>query len=411
MNFFAGMRKEGFRVIGMSAAHRKPREKAASQNVRRSALCAWTLVWLGLLVLPCSFAALTQAQEPAPAQGAQSGASSVQTGIQPGAQAGAQAAAASPGAQQPDQESLGTVAGTVVDQTGAFIVGARVELTLANGSLNEKAFTDTNGQFYFLNVTPGDFKLTISVEHFENKVVSGTVHAGEHYVAPQIVLTLATQTTYVTVTQTQEQIAEEEIKVQETQRVLGFIPNFYVSYVRDAAPLNAKQKFKLAWKSSTDPITIVLVGALAGGEQAANSYKGYGQGAAGYGKRFGATYADVVDGTFLGSAVFPALLKQDPRYFYKGTGSFRSRLLYAVSNAFICKGDNKKWQPNYSNILGNIAAGGIANAYYPASNRGAGLTFETAGIRIGETAVAGIFQEFIVRKLTPGLQSRNTTQP
>ncbi|HTR47762.1 MAG TPA: carboxypeptidase-like regulatory domain-containing protein [Verrucomicrobiae bacterium] len=299
------------------------------------------------------------------------------------------------------QESFGTVAGTVVDQTGAFVPGARVELTAVKPSVDEKAFTDTNGQFYFLNVPAADFRLTISAEHFENATVTGTVHAGEHYVAPQIVLTLATQTTSVSVTQTQEEIAEEQLKVQETQRVLGFIPNFYVTYVPDAAPLTAKQKFRLAWKSSSDPVTIALVAALAGGEQASNEYKGYGQGAQGYGKRFGATLADVVDGTFLGAAVFPTVLKQDPRYFYKGTGSTQSRLFYAIANAFICKGDNKKWQPNYSNILGNLAAGGIANAYYPAGDRGAGLTFATAGIRIGETAAAGIFQEFVVRKLTP----------
>jgi len=322
-----------------------------------------------------------------------------------------QGAANSPAGQQGDQQSPGTIAGTVVDQTGAFIVGAKVELKIASGSIDEKAFTDSSGQFYFLNVNPGNFEVTISAEHFANQVVSGTLHPGEHYVAPQIVLPLAMQTASVTVTQTQEEIAEEQIKVQETQRVLGFIPNFYVSYVPDPAPLTPGQKMKLAWKSSSDLVTIGLVAALAGGEQASNSFKGYGQGAQGYGKRFGANYADVFDGTFLGGAIFPILFKQDPRYFYKGTGGVRSRLAYALVNAFICKGDNKKWQPNYSNVLGNIAAGGIANAYYPATNRGAGPTFETAGVRIGETALAGVFQEFIVRKLTPGVQGRNTTQP
>jgi hypothetical protein len=272
--------------------------------------------------------------------------------------------------------------------------------------------TDSFGQFYFLNVPAGNFQLSISAPNFATQVISGTVHPGEHYVAPQITLIIATATTQVTVgALTQQEEAEQEVQQEEKQRVLGFIPNFYVTYLPNAALLSAKQKFRLAWKSSTDPISIVLVGAVAGSEQATNGFKGYGQGAQGYGKRFGATYADVVDGTFLGGAVFPVLLKQDPRYFYKGTGSFRSRLFYALSMAFICKGDNKKWQPNYSNVLGNIAAGGIANAYYPASNRGAGLTFQTAGVRIGETALAGVFQEFVIRKLTPNVPGRNTTQP
>ena len=311
---------------------------------------------------------------------------------------------------QPDPNALGTVAGTVADPTGALIPGSHIKLTPADGSASRETVSDANGGFYFLDVPPGNFQLNVSAANFSTEIVAGTVRAGEHYVAPQIVLSLAIETTSVTVTQTQEEIAQEQVKIEEHQRVLGVIPNFYVSYIPDAAPLTAKQKFGLAWKSSTDPITIVLVGAVAGAQQATNEFKGYGQGAQGYGKRFGASYADVVDGTFLGAAVFPTILKQDPRYFYKGTGSFHSRLLYALANAFICKGDNKKWQPNYSNILGNIAAGGVANAYYPASNRGAGLTFETAGIRIGETALAGVFQEFIVRKLTPNLPSRNVTQ-
>jgi len=315
-----------------------------------------------------------------------------------------------PPAKPADEPSAGTVAGTIADPTGALVPGAHVKLTAADQSTRETV-SDSNGQFYFLDVPPGNFQLNVSALNFNTEVVAGTVGPGEHYVAPQIVLALATQTTSVTVTQTQEEIAQEQVKIEEHQRVLGVIPNFYVSYIPDAAPLTPRQKFRLAWKSSSDPITVVLIGALAGSEQANNQFKGYGQGAQGYAKRFGATYADVVDGTFLGSAVLPSLLHQDPRYFYKGTGSFRSRLLYAFSNAFICKGDNRKWQPNYSNILGNLAAGGIANAYYPASNRGAGLTFETAGIRIGETAVAGIFQEFIVRKLTPNLPSRNASQP
>ena len=105
--------------------------------------------------------------------------------------------------------------------------------------------------------------------------------------------------------------------------------------------------------------------ALAGIEQAQNHFSGYGQGAEGYGKRFGAGYADTVAGTFIGGAILPSLLKQDPRYFYKGTGSKPSRFRMRIANALICKGDNGRWQTNYSNILGSLAAGGISNLYYP----------------------------------------------
>jgi hypothetical protein len=207
--------------------------------------------------------------------------------------------------------------------------------------------------------------------------------------------------TEVQVGVSQTEVAEEQIKVEEKQRVLGVLPNFYVSYVPNAAPLNSKQKFKLAWKTVVDPFTLVFVGGAAGVEQAQNHFIGYGQGAQGYGKRFGAGYADTLTGTFIGSAILPSLLKQDPRYFYKGSGSAPSRILYAIANSVICKGDNRHWQANYSNILGSLAAGGISNLYYPAQDRnGAGLTFENAAIGIGGTAVANLFQEFLIRKLT-----------
>ncbi|HXW61760.1 MAG TPA: carboxypeptidase-like regulatory domain-containing protein [Candidatus Acidoferrales bacterium] len=347
-----------------------------------------SFAWLSLGVVAAGFPVLARAQQVSSTQGAPSA-----------------------GAQPSRPQSPGSVTGTVIDQTEALLPGALVVLTRPDDSTRQETETDRNGQFSFANVPSGPFQLSISAANFATEVVSGTVSPGQTYVVPEITLPLATQVTRVTVGLTQEEVAEEQVKLEEKQRVLGFIPNFYVSYVPDAAPLTPKQKFGLAWKTSIDPVTFLGVGVLAGVQQATNQFKGYGQGAQGYAKRFGATYADVVDGTFLGSAVFPSLLKQDPRYFYKGTGSFRSRLLYALSNAVMCKGDNKQWQPNYSNILGNFAAGGIANLYYPASNRGVGLTFETAGIRIGETAVAGVFQEFIIRKLTPNLPPRNVSQP
>ena len=156
----------------------------------------------------------------------------------------------------------------------------------------------------------------------------------------------------------------------------------------------------------------MFVGGAAGIEQAENEFSGYGQGAQGYAKRFGAGYADTVSGTFIGGAILPSLLKQDPRYFYKGTGSKRARALYAIANAFICKGDNGRWQPNYSNVLGSLAAGGISNLYYPALDRdGAELTFENAALGLGASAVANLLQEFVIRKFTPKVPNRPNPVP
>src|SRR5208282_4988429 len=122
--------------------------------------------------------------------------------------------------------------------------------------------------------------------------------------------------------------------------------------------------------------------------------------------------ADFLAGTYIGSAILPSILKQDPRYFYKGTGTKRSRILYALANAVICKGDNGHWQANYSAIIGSLAAGGISNLYYPAKNRdGAELTFENALISIGATAAANILQEFVVKKFTPSASAREPNKP
>ena len=155
-----------------------------------------------------------------------------------------------------------------------------------------------------------------------------------------------------------------------------------------------------------------VTGAVAGIEQADNAFSGYGQGAQGYAKRYGAAYADLVSGTFLGSAIFPSLLKQDPRYFYKGTGSRKSRFFYAVANAVICKGDNGHWQPNYSFILGDLAAGGISNLYYPAQNRnGVSLTFENMGIAVGGGAVGNVVQEFFLKRFTSHAPATEQAKP
>ena len=307
---------------------------------------------------------------------------------------------------QPDQQSSGKISGTVIVQTGAIAVGAQVELTREGQSGKQEVLSDDNGHFAFANLPPGPFQLAVTSAGFATQSFSGVLHPGEAFIVPPIMMSVAAAVTEVQVVAlTEVEVAEVQIKEQEKQRVLGIIPNFYASYVPDAAPLVSRQKFHLAWRSVIDPFTFVAVGALAGIQQAGDQYEEYGQGAEGYAKRYGAAYADVFAGTFIGSAILPSLFKQDPRYFYKGTGSTRSRMLYALGNAIICKGDNKRWQPNYSGILGSFATGGISYLYYPESDRGGELLVENAMIRIAESAVAGVFQEFVIRKLTPHLQS------
>jgi hypothetical protein len=312
----------------------------------------------------------------------------------------------------------GSIHGLIEDRGGAVYEGAKVTLSQPEagprpgGAPLQTATSDSNGRFNFANVSPGPFTLTVTSNGFATQVVTGALRPGQTYEANAIVLTMNGTTSDVIVTASQVEIAQELLKQEETQRVLGVIPNFYVTYVPNAPPLTSKQKFNLAWKSSIDPVTFLAVGVFAGTEQAANSFSGFGQGAQGYAKRFGAGYADSFIGAMIGGAILPSWWNQDPRYFYKGTGSTRSRVMYAIENSVICKGDNGHWQVNYSAIIGGLAAGGISNLYYPPGSRsGAGLTFENALIGTAGSAVQNLFQEFVIRKLTPRVPNYGAGKP
>ena len=317
-------------------------------------------------------------------------------------------------AKQPTSPANGSIHGVVTDRDGAVYQGVQITLTQAfpSAAPGKTTTSDSNGQFQFLNVPPGSFTLTISSQGFTTQVVSGALQSGESYQAPAIALAFSTATSEVQVTASRVEVAQEQLHEEEQQRVFGVLPNFYVVYAPNAPPLNTRQKFHLAWKSSIDPVTFAITGAFAGIEQADNGLSGYGQGAQGYAKRFGANYADNFIGTMIGSAILPSLLKQDPRYFYKGTGTTRSRILYAIANSVICKGDNGQWQPNYSGILGSLAAGGISNLYYPASDRdGVSLTIEETLLGIAGSAAQNLFQEFFVRRFTPKLPNYQLPKP
>jgi len=358
------------------------------------------LVWLSLPVLLCSFPSWSQ-QPPTD-----------QTQTTTSALADLEGAQASGGGPQHDEHQPGSISGKVVDQSGVNIAGAVVKLTREGQSSDLVVTSDEDGLFAFSNVAPGPFQLTISSPGLASQESSGTLRSGEAYVTPLIMLVIPTQVTEVHVALTPEELATVQIKEQEKQRVFGVIPNFYVSYEPIPAPLAPKHKFELAWKSASDPITLIGVGAVAGMSQAGDRWSAYGQGAQGYAKRYGAVYADVFSATLIGGAVMPSILKQDPRYFYKGNGSKRSRILYAVASSVICKGDNGHWQPNYSNIIGSFAGAGLQALYLPANDRrGSNFVVSSALIRLGETSLVGVLQEFVLSKLTPNRPRRVTSQP
>jgi hypothetical protein len=309
-------------------------------------------------------------------------------------------------------ESDAGIAGTVTAPDGHVIAGAQVTLISKPSKLQQTILTDGQGSFHFTGLPMGTFQITATATEFAPWVGHDiTLSANQQYQLPDISLEIASASTTVHAVFTGYDLAEQQVHLQEKQRVLGIFPNFYTSYVWRAERLTAGQKFRLAWRESIDPVTFLTTGAIAGIQQWDNDFADYGQGAAGYAKRYGANYADGFIGVMMGGAILPSILHQDPRYFYKGTGSIRSRALYAISTVVICRGDNGRWQPNYSNVLGTFAAGGISNAYYPANDRGFQLTMENSLIGLAAGGGAALLQEFLIRKISRGVPPSPSAQP
>lgn len=337
------------------------------------------------LVLPLSAAALAPAQQLAFAE--LPDAPSV-------LQAGAQAS----------QTQMGSLIGVVKDVTGGLVLGATISATSLAGPGEFTATSDSGGNFSLVSLPPGRYKLTVQADGLATLVVPEVnIAASQQQVLPEIALAVAATTTDVSVVATEDQIATEQVHAQEKQRAIGFVPNFYTSYIWKAAPMPTKQKFGLASHSAFDPVAFIAITAVAGVEQWRNIYAGYGDDAGAFGKRFAAAFGDEAIGRFLGSAIYPTIFRQDPRYFYKGSGSNKSRALYAMSRTVVTRGDNGRQQPNYSRILGRFTAGAIANTYHPHANRGVGLTLANASINLGVNAIDNLFREFVLRRITPNL--------
>lgn len=304
-------------------------------------------------------------------------------------------------------DQRGYISGTVKDSNGNVVPGATIELRGPRLEDSRTIVAGLDGAFQFDSVRPGTpYQITIGAKGLESwKSQPLMLKPGQYFFLTDIELKVPGLVTSVTVYADREQIATEQVDVEIKQRVFGFIPNFYVTYDSDPVPLTPRLKYKLALKADTDVITAVGVAFVSALYQAGDM-PDYGQGAKGYFKRMGAGYADTTTDIFLGGAVLPALLDQDPRYFYQGTGTKKSRAFHAILSPFVCRGDNGKRQPNYSSIGGDLASGAISNLYYPQSNRGVSLVFEGFLVTTGARMVNSLVQEFLLRKLTPSARAK-----
>jgi Carboxypeptidase regulatory-like domain len=379
-------------VLGTTAPRTVVSSLARTRAFRRgpySQSCA-LLAWASLLL--CMAPAGAHAQQQTAALGTDSGSLPDAPLPQQGEQSLVQ--------QTSSAEASASVSGTVLDSSGAAIPGAQVTLTHRDGRTLQTLVSGARGEFTFSKLQAGSYIAIVEAKGFAPFTSAEfDLVPKQSYEIPSILLSVASATTEVTVRPT-EVIAAEQIKGEEKQRLLGIIPNFYVSYVHDAAPLTVKQKFSLASHDTLDWTSFVGVSIAAGIEQGTNAYAGYGQGAAGYGKRWAARFGDGRSSDFLSHAVFASLFHQDPRYFYQGTGTTKSRLYHAVSNAFVARSDSGHLMPNYSYLLGTMCSGALSNAYYPHADRGANLVFTNAFIGIAGRAGASVAQEFLGKRLT-----------
>src|SRR5437016_4055163 len=229
-----GRSQTRYRIESVSEASRMT---FVGQKIRSSKIFPWRFFALfSAGILLCSFSALGQSQP----------------------------ASTPPEQQSPSEQLAAGINGTVIDATGAVVAGAQVRLTRSDPSLTQEVLSGDLGQFAFANLAPGPFQITVTSTGFAAQKLSGVLHSGEVFITPPMKLVPAALNTEIEVSARQTEVAEAQIKVQEKQRVFGVVPNFYVSYIPNAAPLSAKQKFELAWKSSIDPVTFALTGVVAG---------------------------------------------------------------------------------------------------------------------------------------------------
>jgi hypothetical protein len=301
--------------------------------------------------------------------------------------------------EQPPQENpqAGIILGTVTDMNDSPVSGASVTLQGPDPGDVRTVTTNESGFFEIRDVAAArPYVVSIRAAGFsEWDSPAVALEPGQSKILDVSRLQIQEVQTNVTVTpESDEQIATEQVKTEETQRGFGIIPNFYAAYSSDPAPLTAKLKFSLAFRVARDPFTLAGSALLGGFDQAADSPK-YVQGAKGYGERLGANYANAVTDVMLDGAILPTLLHQDPRYFYQGTGTTRSRTFHVLASLFVAKGDNGRLQPNYSNFGGDLMSASLSNLYYPAANRGVGLVFK--GFAIDSAVHVGVrmLDEFV----------------
>jgi hypothetical protein len=305
-------------------------------------------------------------------------------------------------------QDTGSIQGTVTDSSGAPIFGAVVAVDGADGNRKMTA-TDVQGVFKISSLTLGNYSIRISAAGLSDWTAENVPSSVNPESNPlKAVLQVAPEVTTITVGVSENEVAAAQLNQELKQRVLGIIPNYYVSYENNPAPLSSKQKLHLGLRTLVDPTTFAATGITAGIQQSMNSYHQWGQGSEAYAKRFAAAYGTVATNLMITSVLAESAFHQDPRYFYSGRGTKAQRAWYAIESAFRAKGDNGKWQPPYAGVSGAIAAAEISQLYYPGSRTQYTLLGRTLMFHFAGLMALNLGEEFLLKKVThhaPQVQS------
>jgi hypothetical protein len=183
-------------------------------------------------------------------------------------------------------------------------------------------------------------------------------------------------------------------KKKKLRKVLGLVHTRGVVNADTAPPLTAGGKFNLAVSEFANPFAVVIAPIKAEYYRATDPRAKIGYGISGYGEQVGAAYLDTVDAAMFSTFLYPSLLHQDPRYYRKGEGPFKSRFLYSISRVFITRGDSGQKEVNWSQVLGSATATVISRTYYPPPSRGFGRTTSNLGWSLLGDAGTNLFNEF-----------------
>lgn len=223
----------------------------------------------------------------------------------------------------------------------------------------------------------------------------------------------AQSTTPPSPNQNQNSLGQTQAPPKKNDRMFFVMPNYLtVDNEAEVKPLTWKGKFAITADGAFDPYEFAISGVLAGIRQAENAYPGFGQGFVGYAKRYGTAMADQVDGNMMVGAVFPSILRTDPRYFQMGKGPFFHRFTYAISRIFITRKDSGGSTFNFSEPVGNGVAIGISNLYYPAADRSVTSSLDGWGLQMAIDALGNELKEFwpdIHRRLEKKRHADSTT--